>query len=73
MKGNDSDAQYYKILQYYLPQYTKQNGGSCTVRKFAPESDIKIIGVYQYEPYNVNAIKQFHSLLSKQTINEKYL
>lgn len=62
---NDMDAQYYKILQYCLPHYAKQTGGSCNLQKFVPEADVKIIGVYQYEPYNIDAVRQFHTLVNK--------
>lgn len=67
---SDNFDYYEKVFRYFYSSNNKKYKNNCLSNKnkfnnkFEETCKIKIIGVYQYKPYNPNEVKLFNNLIN---------
>ncbi|XWV26079.1 putative orfan [Tupanvirus soda lake] len=57
---------YQDILQYFISKYENKNS-KCNTKnmEFVKDSNVNIVGVRQYRPYNLSEVRKFKKFINK--------
>ncbi|XWV24832.1 putative ORFan [Tupanvirus deep ocean] len=62
-KKSDS---YQDVLQYFISKYQNNNSKcNATNMEFVKDTNVNIVGVRQYKPYNLSEVRKFKKFINK--------
>lgn len=59
---NQTNISYFDVLKYFAPKY-KNIKCPYYSRQFVNEKGINIVGLVEYKPYNISAVREFNKFL----------